>query len=94
MTLKCNNETLVILSEECAEVIQAASKIQRFGINDKSRDNLEQELGDMLAMIFILDYNGEIDTDKVYKNISKKLRKLKKYSSIHNLDEILRTLKL
>ena len=94
MTLKCNNETLVILSEECAEVIQAASKIQRFGINDKSRDNLEQELGDMLAMIFILDYNGEIDTDKVYKDISKKLRKLKKYSSIHNLDEILRTLKL
>ena len=94
MTLKCNNETLVILSEECAEVIQAASKIQRFGINDKSRDNLEQELGDMLAMIFILDYNGEIDTDKVYKNISKKLRKLKKYSSIHNLDDILRTLKL
>lgn len=51
-------ECLNILQEECAEVIQAASKIKRFGIyNSKSvydpnnLQNLELELGDVLAMI-------------------------------------------
>lgn len=51
-------ECLNILQEECAEVIQAASKIKRFGIyNRKDGDdlnnlqNLEMELGDVLAMI-------------------------------------------
>jgi len=51
-------ECLEILQEECSEVIQAASKIKRFGLlNRKSGDglnnlqNLEMELGDVLAMI-------------------------------------------
>ena len=51
-------ECLNILQEECAEVIQAASKIKRFGIyNSKpgaelnNLQNLEMELGDVLAMI-------------------------------------------
>ena len=51
-------ECLNILQEECAEVIQAASKIKRFGIYNRKDgadlnniENLEMELGDMLAMI-------------------------------------------
>ena len=51
-------ECLNILQEECAEVIQAASKIKRFGISNRKADselnnlqNLEMELGDVLAMI-------------------------------------------
>lgn len=51
-------ECLNILQEECAEVIQAASKIKRFGINNRkdgeelnNLQNLEMELGDVLAMI-------------------------------------------
>lgn len=51
------DELLVILMEECAEVIQAASKCQRFGftrehpeygINDKV---LAAEIGDVLAIV-------------------------------------------
>jgi len=97
MTSKCNPdliEPLIILSEECAEVTQVITKIQRFGLDDKKQKHLEQELGDILAMIFILDYHGHINTENVYKNISKKLRKLKKYSDIEQLDEILKTVKL
>lgn len=51
-------ECLNILQEECAEVIQAASKIKRFGIDNckdgaelNNLQNLEMELGDVLAMI-------------------------------------------
>ncbi len=51
-------ECLNILQEECAEVIQAASKIKRFGINSyhpreqtSNLENLEMEIGDVLAMI-------------------------------------------
>lgn len=51
-------ECLNILQEECAEVIQAASKIKRFGIINRKMgeelnnlQNLEMELGDVLAMI-------------------------------------------
>lgn len=51
-------ECLEILQEECAEVIQAASKIKRFGIDSRKNaesqtnlENLEMELGDVLAMI-------------------------------------------
>jgi hypothetical protein len=50
-------ECLNILQEECAEVIQIASKIKRFGvIGERSDSNtnlaaLEMEIGDTLALI-------------------------------------------
>ena len=54
-------EILRITQEECAEVIQAISKISRFGIDNlkpgkpkTNREHLEEELGDLLAMIDIL----------------------------------------
>ena len=49
-------EVMDILQEECAEVIQAVSKISRFGIDNMkpgkpltNREHLEEELGDMLG---------------------------------------------
>ena len=54
-------ETLTILSEECAEVIQANSKLIRFGPYDEdNKAELEKELGDVMAMIMILDYYGYV----------------------------------
>lgn len=54
-------ELLLILQEECAEVIQAISKCFRFGPDQikpgKERTNidmLQEELGDLLAMIDLL----------------------------------------
>lgn len=51
-------ECLNILQEECAEVIQAASKIKRFGVVGKpinttltNKESLEMELGDVLALV-------------------------------------------
>lgn len=60
------DECLEILAEECAEVIQEKCKIIRFGCNTISHhDNtkvhyemLEQELGDLLAMVELVQQSG------------------------------------
>lgn len=64
-------ECLNILQEECAEVIQAASKIKRFGINNRkdgeelnNLQNLEMELGDVLALVDLLRNAGIGITDE------------------------------
>lgn len=51
---------LTILAEECAEVVQRATKAIRFGLDESQpgqRDNrkrLENELGDLLGMVDML----------------------------------------
>ena len=44
-------ELLTILQEECAEVIQEASKIKRFGQTSENTDRLAKEVGDLVCMI-------------------------------------------
>ena len=86
-------ETLTILSEECAEVIQANSKLIRFGpYDDDNIHELEKELGDVMAMILILEYYGYVKLDNITDNIIPKLQKLKKYSKIKNLNKIIKNL--
>ena len=86
-------ETLTILSEECAEVVQASSKLIRFGPYDEDNiAELEKELGDVMAMILVLDYYGYVSTENITKNVEPKLKKLKKYSKIKNLNKIIKNL--
>lgn len=81
------NEALCILQEECAEVTQAVSKIFRFGYDDEyngatNRQRLEEEIGDLLAMIDILVENSVISDSKLNEaRINKKI-KLKTWSNI------------
>jgi len=86
-------ETLTILSEESAEVIQACSKLIRFGpYDDDNVAELEKELADVLAMIMILEYYGYINLENIQDGIIPKLQKLKKYSKIKNLNKIIKNL--
>lgn len=87
-----NQEALIILAEECAEIQQAVAKIQRFGDDDKNVRQLENEIGDVLAMIAILGHEHDIDHDVVLRRVPAKLRKLKKWSSINDLDDIIKSL--
>ena len=81
------------IEEECAEVIQANSKLIRFGPYDEDNvAELEKELGDVMAMILILDYYGYVSTENITKNVEPKLKKLKKYSKIKNLNKIIKNL--
>jgi len=84
-----------ILQEEAAEVIQAVSKIRRFGIDNEkpgqgknNREHLEEEVGDMLAMIDILLINNVVSWGNLHKAKRAKIEKLKKWSNIPNLENI------
>jgi NTP pyrophosphatase (non-canonical NTP hydrolase) len=84
-------EALLILQEECSEVIQATSKCFRFGLNgmylkESNRDRLEQEIGDVLAMIDILDRQGEISWTRLLEAKHRKFKKLAEWSTINITD--------
>ena len=57
--------TLIITSEECVELIQAISKIKRYGFHDEYEDNLHEEVADVLICITELVCLGYLDIDKV-----------------------------
>lgn len=74
---------MAVLQEEAAEVIQAISKINRFGMESEwegvtNKQALIQEIGDVLAMINVLveDTDINIDIEDIEIAIQKKLKKL------------------
>ena len=80
---------LTILQEECAEVIQAISKIHRFGLTNHKPDstyinqeNLEEELGDMLAMIDLLRDMDVVCWGNMEVARLAKIEKLKQWSTL------------
>ena len=83
-------EILLILQEECAEVTQAISKCFRFGPDQvkpgKNYTNvqmLQEELGDLLAMIELLVKKDVGVTDNGLMRAKKnKFDKLKQWSNI------------
>jgi hypothetical protein len=82
------DECLEILAEECAEVIQEKSKIFRFGAHMVSWHHpgllhaqcLEAELGDLLAMIEMVQLSGiGISAEGLQAAKQKKLEKVLKW---------------
>ncbi len=87
---KVTEEVMDILQEEAAEVIQAVSKISRFGIDNlkpgkpkTNREHLEEELGDMLAMIDILLEKNVVSMNNLEIAKQAKIQKLKQWSNIY-----------
>ena len=77
------DECLVILAEECSEVIQAVSKTMRFPEDDiKNRARLEKELGDLQCMIDLTCKHLDIDPADVVMWSNMKAEKLKKWSNL------------
>jgi NTP pyrophosphatase (non-canonical NTP hydrolase) len=84
-------EILDITAEECAEVIVAISKISRFGIDKfkpmtikplTNRQHLEEEIGDLLAMVDLLEEFSIVDMKSVNTARIAKIEKLKQWSNI------------
>lgn len=81
---KTQEEILLILQEECAEVIQAISKVKRFGM----RANIEQldlEIADVLCLINLAMEHSILDSNKarMEQRILAKQERLKQFSSIY-----------
>jgi NTP pyrophosphatase (non-canonical NTP hydrolase) len=82
-------EAMDILQEECGEVIVAVSKISRFGLDNlkpgkpkTNREHLEEELGDLYAMIEILQELDVVSWANIEKAAEAKREKLKQWSNI------------
>ena len=83
-------EILLILQEECAEVIQAISKCMRFGPDQikpgKEHTNiahLEQEIADVQAMMELLvDNNVGVSLSNIELKKQIKFAKLKLWSNL------------
>ena len=87
-------EILDITAEECAEVIVAISKINRFGLDNykpnkplTNRHHLEEEVGDLLAMITLMVEHGVISSEGVDVARVAKIEKLKQWSNIFSKEQ-------
>jgi NTP pyrophosphatase (non-canonical NTP hydrolase) len=78
-------ERLAILMEECAEVIQAAAKIQRFGYvgfyhdGRGNREQLETELGQVNNIIRMMVEREDVDSSRILKAHHEKAMTIGKY---------------
>ena len=80
-------EIMAITQEECAEVIQAISKVFRFGIDNShngvtNREHLTTELGDLHCMIELLVESNMIDRNELLNASGNKRKKLITWSNI------------
>lgn len=90
MSKEQNNEILLITQEECAEVIQAISKVFRFGIDGvhngvTNQSHLEEEIGDLVCMIDLLMERGIVSAEAVDNAAQAKRLKLAKWSNIKEM---------
>jgi NTP pyrophosphatase (non-canonical NTP hydrolase) len=76
-------QVMGVLTEECAEVIQAVSKINRFGMHGEwqgvtNKQSLITEIGDVLAIIKVLMEETDINITENDLNVAieAKLKKL------------------
>jgi NTP pyrophosphatase (non-canonical NTP hydrolase) len=84
-------EILLIAQEECAEVVVAISKIFRFGFDSRwpeggvdNRSRLTEELGDLMAIVKLMNENGIINLEELSKAGERKITKLKTWSKIYD----------
>lgn len=81
-------EIIIILQEEAAEVIQECSKVQRFGLDSTHKSGstnqqaLEQEIGDLLAMVDLLLEHNVVTEAGLEIAKSRKIARLKEWSNI------------
>jgi NTP pyrophosphatase (non-canonical NTP hydrolase) len=68
----------VKLMEECGEVVRAASKVLKRGRHGVEKQHLSEEIGDVVAVIELLQQRGLIDNQSMAR---KQLRTLSKYSN-------------
>jgi NTP pyrophosphatase (non-canonical NTP hydrolase) len=78
---------MLISQEECAEVIQAISKVFRFGFDDvyngkSNREHLEEEIGDLICMFQLMEEKGLVDWSRVSIHSINKREKLKTWSTV------------
>lgn len=85
-TMQKNDLIPIVTQEECAEVIQAISKVFRFGMQQShpvtgvtNKEQLEEEVGQLLYMLHTLEIYFNLDTKAISKAYNQKQSSLDKY---------------
>lgn len=86
--MKKVEEMLVITMEECGELTQACSKYIRSSGRAKYRQNLREEVGDVMCMIEILKMAGMVTDKQIESRMEEKRKKLEKWSNIFDEREV------
>ena len=68
----------VIAMEECAELIQAISKVKRYGFVGEYRDNLIEEIADVSIVIREIMMIFRISDGDINEVIDSKIQRIKK----------------
>ena len=88
MKLVPKQQLMVILSEECGELIQICQKILRRGcvdLDDKEEDYYEklvEEMGDVYTMINLMHEWDIVSWEQLETRAEYKIEKLKKWSEL------------
>jgi len=77
-------QALVITMEECGELTQACSKILRRNGDEKSRNDLADEAGDVYCMLKLLVDMGYLDWEAMEERAKFKKLKLKSWSQLYD----------
>ena len=85
-SLDARQQLMVILMEECGELIQECSKNLRRG-ELFDREDFKNEVGDVYAMINLLHEWDVISWDEIEEREKVKREKLKKWSDLINDDD-------
>ena len=76
-------EALIILMEECGELIQSCSKIIRTNNSSVYRKQLQDEIGDVLTLIEWVKNHGFVTDEQIKIRMEEKKEKLKKWSRLY-----------
>ena len=72
-----NNEETVIAMEELAELIQAISKVRRYGFDGQHKDNLIEEIADVDIVLTELTMMFDVDDKDFYSVLDRKVQRIK-----------------
>ena len=75
-------QLFVITMEECGELIQACSKVLRRGADEKSLKDLQDEAGDVLCMLELLQKWDYVSWQELENRAEVKRAKLSKWSDL------------
>jgi NTP pyrophosphatase (non-canonical NTP hydrolase) len=72
-TIHAPEPCLLLAMEECGELTRACSKVIRHGLDDKRKEQLIEEAGDVVATLYLLETHNMFTVDEVLERAREKL---------------------
>ncbi len=72
-TIHAPEPCLLLAMEECGELTRACSKVIRHGLDEKRKNQLIEEAGDVVATLYLLETHEMFTVDEVLTRAREKL---------------------